>query len=118
MYEWLEDLKRIMKIIGAVVGSIIVGIIFFLLSAAVAGFVAGVGNSILKALNETGFTIPSYANYVAPIEGLASSVLLMLRTLFRLPSIIGIIIGIIVVIILIAAAEIMALLKYYGNLGT
>jgi hypothetical protein len=40
MYEWLEDLKRITKIIGAVVGSIIVGIIFFLLSAAVAGFVA------------------------------------------------------------------------------
>jgi len=109
MYEWLEGLKRIMKIVGAVIGSIIVGIIFFLLSAAVAGFVAGVGNSILKALNETGFTIPSYANYVAPIEGLANSALLMLRTASRPPVFIGIILAVVGIVV--------ALLKRYDGLS-
>jgi uncharacterized metal-binding protein len=111
MYEWLEDLKRIVKIIGAVVGSIIVGIIFFLLSAAVAGFVAGVGNSILKALNETGFTIPSYANYVAPIESLPSSVFLVVRAGSSARLVIAIILAAVLV-----GGTIAVLWKRYGGL--
>jgi type III secretory pathway component EscS len=109
MYEWLEGLKRIMMIIVAVAVSIIVGIIFFLLSAAVAGFVAGVGNSILKALNETGFTIPASVDYVAPIESLASSALLMLRTASRPPVFIGIILAVVGILV--------ALLKRYDGLS-
>jgi ABC-type antimicrobial peptide transport system permease subunit len=85
----LEDLKKIIL-------SIIVGIPVFVIVGVVACFLSDVGDSILQALNETGFTIPSSANYVAPIESLACSAFLILRTVSRLPGIIQIILAVVV----------------------
>jgi len=83
--------------------AVVVGIVLVMVGAVGASIAAGVGNYILQTLNETGFTIPTYANYVAPIEGLASSLFLIMR-------IVSIVVGTVIII--------EALLKYYGNLGT
>ncbi|MCG2882680.1 MAG: hypothetical protein L7G93_07055 [Acidilobus sp.] len=67
-----------------------------------------VGDHILQAINETGITISASANYVAPIESLACSEFLILRTLPRLPVVIGIILALDIVIIV-------ALWKHSGD---
>jgi len=82
--------------------AIVVGVLF-IVGGVGAGIVAGVGNYIIQALNKTGFTIPSSANYVAPIASLPSFLPLILMIVF-------IVIGVVVMI--------GALLKAFGNLGT
>ena len=87
---------------------IIVGIPVFLIAGVVACLLSDVGDHILQAINETGITIPASANYVAPIESLACSAFLILRTLPRLPVVIGIILALDIVIIV-------ALWKHSGD---
>ncbi len=97
---------------GIIVGGVVFGVL-----CAIAGFLSGVGDHILQTLNETGFTIPASANYVAPIESLASSACSIPRTLSGLPSIIRIILIVLGIVGSIAGviAIIKALLKYYDS---
>jgi len=114
MSEWedvgslLEDLKKIKIILGIILG-IIVGGVFFYVFSFVANITAGFGDYILQTLNETGFTIPASANYVALIESLASSALLILRTASRPSVFIGIILAVVGIVVV--------LLKRYGGLS-
>jgi MFS superfamily sulfate permease-like transporter len=80
---------------------IIAGIAITAVGIIVTAIAAGVGTYILQILNKTGFTTVASANYVAPIESLASSALLIL-------SIVSILVGVIMIIV--------ALLKLYYNL--
>ncbi|MFP3287141.1 MAG: hypothetical protein RXP86_07805 [Acidilobus sp.] len=80
---------------------IVVGVAF-MVGGVGAGILAGVGDYILSVFNRTGFTIPSSANYVAPIASLPSFLPLILMIAFM-------VVGIVIII--------EALLKYYGNLG-
>jgi len=73
-----------------------------------ADILSGVGDYILQTLNETGFIIPPSANYVAPIESLASSACSILRMLSGLPVVIGIILALDIV-------TIVALWKHYSD---
>jgi len=122
--EWVDVgspgcLKKIILIIVIVVLSIVGGAMLPVFCAIV-GPLSGVGDYILQTLNETGFIIPASANYVAPIESLASSACSILRTLSGLPPIIQIILTVLIIVggIVGVIAIIKALLKYYGNLGT
>jgi riboflavin transporter FmnP len=85
--------------------------VIFVVGAVGAGLAMGVGDYILQTLNETGITIPASANYVALIESLVSSALLILRTLSRLPVVIGIILALVIATIV----TIVALPKHYGD---
>jgi len=98
---------------GIIVGGVVFGVL-----CAIAGFLSGVGDYILQTLNETGFTIPASANYVAPIESLASSACSILRTLSGLPSIIQIILIVLITVgSIVGVREIIkALLKLYDSL--
>jgi len=82
--------------------AIVVGVLF-IVGGVGAGIVADVGNYIIQALNKTGFTIPSSANYVAPIASLPSFLPLILMIVF-------IVIGVVVMIGILS--------KAFGNLGT
>jgi len=110
MSEWedvgslLEDLKKIKIILGIIVGGV-----FFYVFSFVANITAGFGDHILQTLNEIGFTIPASANYVALIESLASSALLILRTASRPSVFIGIILAVVGIVV--------ALLKRYDGLS-
>ena len=98
---------------GIIVGGVVFGVL-----CAMAGFLSGVSDYILQTLNETGFTIPASANYVAPIESLASSACSILRTLSGLPSIIQIILFVLIIVgSIVGVREIIkALLKLYDSL--
>lgn len=116
--EWVDVgspgcLKKIILIIVIVVLSIVGGVMLQVFCAIV-GPLSGIGDHILQTLNETGFTIPASANYVAPIEILASSACLMLRTVSGVPLIIWIIL---VVVVIGTIVMIKTLLKCYGGLG-
>ncbi|MFP3321179.1 MAG: hypothetical protein RXO24_11470, partial [Acidilobus sp.] len=104
--------------LGRIVLGIIVGGVVFGMLCAIAGFLSGVSDHILQTLNETGFTIPASANYVAPIESLASSACSILRTLSGLPSIIQIILIVLIIVgSIVGVREIIkALLKLYDSL--
>jgi hypothetical protein len=104
--------------LGRIVLGIIVGGVVFGVLCAMAGFLSGVSDYILQTLNETGFTIPASANYVAPIESLASSACSILRTLSGLPSIIQIILFVLIIVgSIVGVREIIkALLKLYDSL--
>jgi len=71
--------------------AVVVGVVLVIVGAVGASIAAGVGNYILQALNKTGFTIPSSANYLTPIGSLPSSVFLILM-------IVMIVIGVVVII--------------------
>jgi len=121
--EWVDVgspgcLKKIILIIVIVVLSIVGGVMLPVFCAMV-GPLSGIGDHILQTLNETGFTIPASANYVAPIESLASSACSILRTLSGLPSIIQSIILIVLIIVVVIGTIVMikTLLKCYGGLG-
>ena len=60
---------------------IVVGVVF-IVGGVGAGIAAGVGNYIISALNRTGFTIPSSANYLSPIASLPSFLPLILMIAF------------------------------------
>jgi len=116
--EWVdvgspECLKKIILIIVIVVLSIVGGAMLPVFCAIV-GSLSSIGDHILKTLNETGFTIPASANYVAPIEILASSACLMLRTVSGAPLIIW---TILVVVVIGTIVMIKTLLKCYGGFG-
>jgi hypothetical protein len=64
-----------------VILSIVVGVVF-IVGGVGAGIAAGVGNYIISALNKTGFTIPSSANYLSPIASLPSFLPLILMIAF------------------------------------
>jgi len=106
-------LRKIILIIVIVALSIVSGVMLWLFCAIV-GPLAGIGDHILQTLNETGFTIPASANYVAPIEILASSACLMLRTVSGVPLIMWIIL---VVVVIGTIVMVKTLLKCYGGLG-
>jgi len=86
-----EDLKKAIL-------ALIVGIAITMVGTVGTAIAAGVGTYILQALNKTGFTIPSSANYLTPIESVPSLVFLILS-----------LVGVIVIIV--------ALLKRYGGLS-
>jgi len=116
--EWVDVgspgcLKKIILIIVIVVLSIVSGVMLPVFCAIV-GPLAGIGDHILQTLNETGFTIPASDNYVAPIEILASSACLMLRTVSGVPLIMWIIL---VVVVIGTIVMVKTLLKCYGGLG-
>jgi len=102
-----EGLKKF--ILGIIVGGVVFGVF-----CGMADILSGVGDHILQTLNETGFTIPASANYVAPIESLAGSACLIVRTLSRLPVVIGIILAFFIATI----ATIVALLRVFSGIGT
>jgi len=81
---------------------IIVGVVF-IVGGVGAGIAAGVGNYIISALNKTGFTIPSSANYLSPIASLPSFLPLLLMIVF-------IVVGVVTIIRILS--------KVFGNLGT
>ena len=102
-----EDLKR-------TIWEVIAGIVIIIVGVVGASTAAGVGNYIIQALNRSGFTIPASANYVAPIESLAGSACLIVRTLSRLPVVIGIMLAFFIATI----ATIVALLRVFSGIGT
>jgi len=85
------------------VQAVIVGIVLVIVGAVGVGISTSVGYYILQSLNNTGFTIPSSANYLSPIVSLLSSVILLLR-------IVSILAGTIMII--------EALLKVFSGIGT
>jgi uncharacterized BrkB/YihY/UPF0761 family membrane protein len=89
-----EGLKKV--ILG-----VVIGIVLVIVGAVGASIASGVGSYILQALNKTGFTIPSSANYLSPIGSLPSSVFLILMVVM-------IVIGVVVII--------EALLKAFGGI--
>jgi len=61
--------------------AIVVGVVLILVGVG-AGIAAGIGNYIISALNKTGFTIPSSADYLSPIASLPSLLPLILMIAF------------------------------------
>jgi hypothetical protein len=81
----------------------IVALIVFIVGDVSTSIAADVGNYIIQALNKTGFTIPSSANYVAPIASLPSFLPLILMIVF-------IVVGVVTIIQILS--------KVFSNLGT